>query len=274
MNICLILDNPETPNHPVIGTMLQQLQERHSVRLLDVRPLTSAQVIAEEERHPLADLYLLKSHAPQAVELAHELEGRGALVVNSWASTLACQNRVLMAERMHAAQLPWPRTWSFTTLGDLLRQPDVLATFTFPLIIKSAYSHRGDLVQKLHSAADIEALNARWASEPVVLQAFARGDGWDQKLWVIDGHLYAARRRTALEVGASATDVPLADVPAEWHQIALEIGRVFDLHLYGLDLVLTDHGPVVVDVNGFPGFRGWPDAASLLVSLVERLLLR
>lgn len=274
MNICLILDNPETSNHPVIGTMLQHLQERHSVRLLDVRPLTFAQALTEEERHPLADLYLLKSHAPQALELAHELEGRGARVVNSWASTLACQNRVLMAERMSAAHLPWPRTWSFTTLADLLKQPDVLATFLFPLIIKSAYSHRGDLVEKLHNPTELQALGGRWGAEPVVLQAFAQGDGWDQKLWVIDGHLYAARRRTALEANAPGGDEPLADVPAEWRQIALEIGRVFDLRLYGLDLVLTEQGPVVVDVNGFPGFRGWPDAASLLVALVERLLGR
>lgn len=272
MNICLILDNPETPNHPVIGPMLQQLQTRHVVRLLDVRGLAFAQALTEEERYPLADLYLLKSHAPQALELAHELEERGALVVNNWASTLACQNRVLMAERMRAAHLPWPRTWSFATLADLLKQPDVLSEFSFPLIIKSAYSHRGDLVQKLHNPAELQALNGRWSEEPVVLQAFAQGDGWDQKLWVIDGHLYAARRRTALEANAQTADVPLSDVPADWRQIALSIGRVFDLRLYGLDLVLTEQGSVVVDVNGFPGFRGWPEAANLLVDLVERLL--
>ncbi|HEY7417809.1 MAG TPA: hypothetical protein VH593_21680, partial [Ktedonobacteraceae bacterium] len=117
MNICLILDNPETPHHPVIGSALQHLRRNHTVRLLDVNSLSFAEALAEEERYPLADLYLLKSHAPQALELARELETRDALIVNSWAATLACQDRVLMAERMRTAQLPWPRTWDFASLA-------------------------------------------------------------------------------------------------------------------------------------------------------------
>src|SRR3989442_7323685 len=120
MNICLLMDNPETPHHPVIGVALHKLSTAHTVRLLDVRMLTSAQAIAQEERHPQADLYLLKSHAPQALDVAHSLEQRGACVVNSWAATVTCQDRVLMAQRMHQADLPWPHTWNFATLEDLL----------------------------------------------------------------------------------------------------------------------------------------------------------
>ena|SRR5579859_2257033 len=108
MDICLIMDNPETPHHPVIAVALQELSTRHSVRLLDVRTLNGEQAVQEEARHPQADLYLLKSHAPQALEVAHALEEKGALVVNSWASSVACQDRVLMAQRMHEAHLPWP----------------------------------------------------------------------------------------------------------------------------------------------------------------------
>src|ERR1051326_7102498 len=116
MNVCLILDNPATLNHPVIGSACQQLQARHATRLLDVCSLTFADALALEGRFPLADLYLLKSHAPQALELARTLEERGARILNSWAATLACQDRVLMAERMVTAHLPWPRTWNFATL--------------------------------------------------------------------------------------------------------------------------------------------------------------
>ncbi len=74
MNICLIMDNPETPRHPVIAVALQQLSTHHSVRLLDVRLLSGTVAIEQETTHPLADLYLLKSHAPQALELALHLE--------------------------------------------------------------------------------------------------------------------------------------------------------------------------------------------------------
>jgi ribosomal protein S6--L-glutamate ligase len=273
MHICFIVDNPETPVHPVIGPVIQELRARHTVRLLDVRDLTGPQVISQEALSTLADLYLLKSHAPQALDLAHTLEEQGTCVVNSWAATLACQDRKLMAERMSAAHLPWPRTWSFATLGNLLGQRDVLGQLPFPLILKSAYSHRGDLVRKVQSVQDIATLTPQWSQEPVVLQEFVPGDGWDQKLWVIDQHLFAASRRTPLDETARKEDIPLKDtsLPADWRDIAFEIGRVFDLRLYGVDLLITERGPVIVDVNSFPGFRGVPGAVGALVGLIERL---
>ena len=275
MDICLIMDNPETPHHPVIAVALRQLSATHNVRLLDVRALTGAEAIAEEEKYSLANLYLLKSHAPQALDVARIMEEKGALVINSWASSVACQDRVLMAQRMREANLPWPSTWSFTTLGSLLTDRDFLASLPFPLIIKSYYSHRGDLVDKIDSIEQLDALTEEWSQEPVVLQEFATGDGWDIKLWVIDQQIFAARRRTPLEANASKQDFPitLEELPQEWAHIALEIGRVFNMRLYGLDLLITERGPMIVDVNSFPGFRGVPGADSALVALVERVAL-
>jgi ribosomal protein S6--L-glutamate ligase len=274
MRICLIMDNPETPYHPVIAVALQQLGERHSVRLLDVRTLSGSEAIAEEKGHPQADLYLLKSHAPQALDVADYLEQQGALVVNSWASSVACQDRVAMAKRMHEANLPWPRTWNFPALQDLLSDSDLLASLPFPLIIKSHYSHRGDLVDKLQNLEQLQSLAGEWSQEPVVLQEFAAGDGWDIKLWIIDQQIFAARRRTPLEANASKEDFPIPphELPADWAHIALEIGRVFNLRLYGVDLLMTERGPMIVDVNSFPGFRGVPGSVEALVALVERML--
>ena len=274
MQICLIMDNPETPYHPIIAVALQQLGEGHEVRLLDVRTLSGSEAIAEEKDHPQADLYLLKSHAPQALDVAHYLEQQGALVVNSWASSVACQDRVMMAQRMHEANLPWPRTWNFPTLQDLLSDSDLLASLPFPLIIKSYYSHRGDLVDKLHNLEQLQSLAGEWSQEPVVLQEFAAGDGWDIKLWIIDQQIFAARRRTPLEANASKEDFPISshELPTDWAHIALEIGRVFNLRLYGVDLLMTERGPVIVDVNSFPGFRGVPGSVEALVALVERML--
>lgn len=273
MNICLIMDNPETPHHPVIAVALQQLSGTHHVRLFDVRSLTETEAIAEEEKHTVAELYLLKSHAPQALALARVLEQKGALVVNSWASSVACQDRVLMAQRMREANLPWPFTRNFSSLGSLLSDREMLASLSFPQIIKSYYSHRGDLVDKVDSIEQLKALAPQWNQEPIVLQAFAAGDGWDIKMWVINQHIFAARRRTPLEPNASKEDFPIPseELPAEWAHIAIEIGRVFNMRLYGIDLLMTEQGPMIVDVNGFPGFRGVPGADSALVDLVEQI---
>ncbi|QBD82191.1 alpha-L-glutamate ligase [Ktedonosporobacter rubrisoli] len=273
MNICLIMDNPETPRHPVIAVALQKLSARHSVRLLDVRTLTGEQAIAQEQRHAQADLYLLKSHAPQALEVAHYLEQQGASIVNSWSSSVACQDRMLMTQQMNTARLPWPATQAFTSLNYLLQDQQQLSRLAFPLIIKSCYSHRGDLVDKIHSREELQALAPRWGQEPIILQSFVPGDGWDIKLWVIDKQIFAARRRTPLEPGASKEDISLSrdELPEEWARITLAIGKAFNLRLYGVDLLLTEQGPMIVDVNAFPGFRGVPGADEALVALIERL---
>jgi len=141
-------------------------------------------------------------------------------------------------------------------------------------MIKSRYSHRGDLVAKVHDVEQLQALAGQWRHEPFILQEFVRGDGWDIKLWVIDRQIFAARRRTPLDANAPQEDVPMPieTLPSDWRSVTLEIGRVFDLRLYGVDLLVTEQGSLVVDVNSFPGYRGVAGAASALITLIERLL--
>lgn len=274
MHICLIMDNPETPHHPIIAAALHTLSTRHAVRLLDILTLSGTQAIELEATHEPADIYLLKSHSPQALELAHALELDGRLVVNSWSSSLACQDRTLMTTQMQAAHLPWPHTRTFATLAEAAHDPSLSSASTWPLIIKSRFSHRGDLVDKLASKEQLVALLADWSQEPIVFQEFIAGDGWDIKLWVIDRQVFAARRRTPLEPGASKEDFPIsaAELPSAWRELALAIGDAFKMPLYGVDLLITAEGPLIVDVNAFPGFRGVPGSSEALVALVERLL--
>jgi ribosomal protein S6--L-glutamate ligase len=273
MNIALILDKPETRSHPVIAQALQQLSVAHTIRLLDVQGQTGEQAVERESRQTLSDLYLLKSHAPQALALAFALEQWGAYVLNSWAASRACQDRTEMARRMLEARLPWPQAWNASTLGQAVNDQALAAALPFPLIVKSAYSHQNDLVAKADNREALQQLLPRWGEEPVILQEFLPGDGWDQKFWVIGTRVFAARRRTPLEASAPKEDVPLAPeaIPAEWKQMVLDVGRVFGLRLYGVDLLQTERGPLVIDVNAFPGFRGVPEAAEVLAAFVEQL---
>ena len=57
-------------------------------------------------------------------------------------------------------------------------------------------------------------------------------------------------------------------VSEEVREIALRCGRVFGLGLFGLDLIEGPDGPVVVDVNYFPGYKGVPEAAPLIADYI------
>ncbi|HCI80967.1 MAG TPA: alpha-L-glutamate ligase, partial [Ktedonobacter sp.] len=65
----------------------------------------------------------------------------------------------------------------------------------------------------------------------------------------------AARRRTPLDATASKEDFPISneELSKQFQHIIIEIGRVFHLCLYGVDFLMTEQGPVVVDINAFPG---------------------
>jgi ribosomal protein S6--L-glutamate ligase len=111
-----------------------------------------------------------------------------------------------------------------------------------------------------------------WADEPVVAQEFVDSDGFDIKVWVIGDDLSAARRPAALEVVDKTSDVPLDPdtMPQEWTRVAMEAGAALGLELFGVDLLVTDSGPVVIDVNAFPGFGAAADPAASMLRLVER----
>src|SRR5439155_26308662 len=76
LNLCVIVDNPETTTHPVIAVVLHQLRARHTLRLLDVLGLTGPAAIAREAAHAPADLYLLK--VPRAAGPRARLPPRAA----------------------------------------------------------------------------------------------------------------------------------------------------------------------------------------------------
>ncbi len=267
--VCLVT---ERMDHPVLGAAMELIARRHATRVLDASSL-SAQAAAAELGSP-AGVYLLKSRSAAALELGHRLESAGAIVVNSPAATEACLDRESMAGLMVAAGLPFPQT---TTCDDLARLPESLdGRLRFPMLVKSARSRRGDLVTRVDRREDLASLATAWGAEPVVLQEFVAGDGWDTKIWMIGDALHAARRRSPLETGATGSakqnlPLPREELPADLESIGREVGRCFGLLLYGVDILHTDRGPVVVDVNAFPGFRGVPEAPSLLAELVESL---
>ncbi|MGW1837025.1 ATP-grasp domain-containing protein [Streptomyces sp. BBFR2] len=218
---------------------------------------------------PEADVYLLKAHTPRALALGARLAAAGATVINSVAATALCQDRTEMAALARAAGLPFAATRTLDRLGPLAAAGEPPA----PLVVKSRRSRRGDLVARADTAADLRALAAKWPDEPVVVQEFTPNAGWDHKLWVIDGHLFAAVRRSELSPGGRSvtTTLALSELPDGWAALAHRVGEVFALDVYGVDLLDAGDGtPLIVDINAFPGVRGQAGAPEALAGLVLR----
>jgi ribosomal protein S6--L-glutamate ligase len=263
MNVCLLVDRL---GHPVLDSLVRELAERHGLTVTVVDVATA--------RPPEdADAYLLKSRSDRALEFARQAELRGALVLNGREATAVCLDRVLMAQRMSSFGLPFPDTWSAPTLNHLVGSVSTRREFAWPIVVKSRRSRRGDLVRLVSSSAELRELASLRGDEAVIAQALVRHDGWDRKVWSIGGRLHCANRRSALGAHDAPAALPIVD-HGDVEAVARAVGAAFGLDLYGVDVLLTEHGAVVVDVNPFPGFRQVPAAGEALAAHVIALIQR
>ncbi|MCN9244054.1 alpha-L-glutamate ligase [Streptomyces sp. RY43-2] len=268
MRVCLLTDKPD---HPLLAATSSALIEaEHRVTFLnpDAGTGSPSELVTPDD---LADVYLLKAHTPRALVLARFLEAHGARVVNSAAATELCQDRSRTAAVAEGAGLPMPRTRTLDALSEALHTAERPES-GYPIMVKSRHNRRADLVARVDGPAELRALAVEWSDEPVVLQEFVANSGWDHKLWVIAGEVFAGVRPAP--VGApsgGAQSAPLIrDLPQSWTRLALDTGEVFGLDVYGVDVLDREGAPVVVDINAFPGIRGPKGAPAALAALALR----
>lgn len=114
----------------------------------------------------------------------------------------------------------------------------------------------------------------------ILVQEFIKeASGADIRCFVVGGKVIAAMRRQApsgefrsnLHRGGTATLIKLT--PAE-RQCAMNAAKVMGLNVCGVDLLQSERGPLVMEVNSSPGIRGIEDAtgknvAGLIIDFIE-----
>jgi ribosomal protein S6--L-glutamate ligase len=206
------------------------------------------------------DLYILKSHTELALSLAGVVDTLGGRLLNPYASCITTQDKIVASRRLRAAGVPIPRSW---VTGDLTLMREIVEET--PLIVKPHRGHRGAGISIVRNAADLAALDQ--PDGTVLIQEHVAGDGEDVKVYVVGEHVFAVRK----EFSPTSFTRPgrACPVSPELRETALACGRILGLGLYGLDVLETDEGHVVVDVNYFPGYKGVPDVAPLIADYIE-----
>ena len=106
----------------------------------------------------------------------------------------------------------------------------------------------------------------------ILVQEFIKeSKGCDIRAFVIDGKVVAAIQRTAAEGefrsnlhrGGKAS---LIKITPEERSTAVRAAGVMGLNMCGVDMLRSNHGPVVMEVNSSPGLRGIEEATGLDVA--------
>jgi ribosomal protein S6--L-glutamate ligase len=143
-----------------------------------------------------------------------------------------------------------------------------------PVILKLLEGTQGMgviLAESVKSAESVlDAMHS--LKQNILIQKFvAEARGVDYRAIVIGGRVVAAMERRAVEGefrsnlhrGGSATAVEL---DPEFERTALAAAEVLGLNIAGVDLLPSDDGPMVLEVNSSPGLKGIESATGLDVA--------
>jgi ribosomal protein S6--L-glutamate ligase len=199
------------------------------------------------------DVVAARGRSDALLAALRSAEAAGVPVVNSSAAIHAVRDKAGMAAALAAAGIPTPTSW--------LGHPHHLAKraeMRFPLVLKPM---TGDNARGLRVVRTRSELGSGTWPEPVALaQEFHRGDGYDVKLYVAGDALWAVRRPSPVDDDGAAR--PATDpgrrlvATRRLREVGQACARLFGLSLCGVDCVLGPSGPLVVEVNDFPNYRG------------------
>lgn len=152
-----------------------------------------------------------------------------------------------------------------------------------PLVIKLLEGTQGIgvVLAETYNAAEsvIQAFMGLKAN--IMIQEYIKeAGGSDIRCFVIGGKVVAAMRRQGAEGefrsnlhrGGSASLIRLTP---EERSTAIRAASIMGLNVCGVDLLRSNHGPVVMEVNSSPGLQGIEEAtgkdiASMIISFIEK----
>lgn len=152
-----------------------------------------------------------------------------------------------------------------------------------PLVVKIMQSTQGNGVVLAETRKAAEALiNAfRGLEADFLVQEFIKeAGGADIRCFVIGERVIAAMQRTAaagefrsnLHRGGTASVIKLRP---EERKLAVKAAQVMGLDVAGVDIIRSNHGPLVLEVNSSPGLEGieaatGKDIASAIIEYIEK----
>lgn len=214
------------------------------------------------------DAYILKtvSDGP-GLSILEVAESVGLHTINNARSIRLVRDKAIATAFADAHGIPVPQTY-FMSHPHLLSQ---IAETEYPLVVKPTNGSSCRDIYRVDSFADLTTLNIAEAERRFFLaQHYHENTGFDIKLYVVGTEVYGVAKRSPLHPEIEVEKHSIAVSP-ELRALALRVGDIFGLDIYGLDIVETAQGPVIVDINDFPSFGQVPQAIQLVATHIAHL---
>lgn len=261
MRFCFIVEEQYRNDAMPLVIADQLLQWGHDVDLLEPQSaVTCLNTLAEQGY----DAYVLKSLADgPGMSILEAAEAVGIPTINSSRSVRLVRDKAVAAAFARAHGLPIPPTY-FVSHPRLLHQ---IPLEEYPIVVKPSNGSSCRGIYLLRSPGDLAELEIAEENDSFFLaQRYAENSGFDIKVYVTGTEVYAAVAKTSpLHGRVEDRFVPLSP---QVRRLALQVGKVFGLDIYGLDVVETPAGPAILDINDFPSFGRVPRAVIRIAEYV------
>ena len=253
----ILVRHPPSRISPIMPEVVRLLREWDvSVELI----YPEEQLVDLGEVNGQQDVYVLKSGTELSLSLAGALHAAGARLINSYPAAVACRDKIAAARILQLAGIPTPET--FIT-GRAINLAPLLESG--PMVVKPHRGSQGRGVRVVRDPEELDGLTIELGT--VLAQHYHEHDGRDRKIYVIGDQVFGVKRAWPASTYRDKLGEPFT-VSEDLRDIALRCGRAFGLELYGLDVIISEGRPYVVDVSSFPGFKGVPDAALRLADYI------
>ena len=235
-----------------------------------VQPLAGAGGLADAW-HGLrsGDVVVARTRNRSGLALLRSASRPGVAVLTPADRVLAVRDKLRTAQELADRGVPTPATY----LADSPALLRALPPARFPLLLKP---HAGDNARGIVLVRTPDELDdLDWPDSVVLAQEYVDCGAADLKVYVVGDQVWAVRRPSPLALPGRAVPagVQRVEPTPELRALALDCGAAFGLDLYGLDVLETERGPLVVDVNEFPNYTGvdeaLPAAADLVVGRLQ-----
>lgn len=224
---------------------------------------------------------LSRTTAQYGEEVLAHFEWVGTPVVNQAKAIAAARHKFHSLRILAQHGLPIPPS---LTVGSATFLEDAVAEVgAYPFILKPFHGTHGTGVMLLDTPTSLtSAVDALCdLHQDYVIQPFiAEAGGVDIRVFVVGGEAVAAMKRSAppgefranIHKGASGEAIALTD---EYTRLAIAAAAALELEIAGVDLLQTNEGPVILEVNPSPGFEELEsvtgiDIADVIIEFVTR----
>jgi ribosomal protein S6--L-glutamate ligase len=215
------------------------------------------------------DGYILKTvSSGPGLSILEAAGAAGGVTVNDYRSIRLARDKAVAASLARAAGLPFPKTY-FAARAALVAQ---LPADKYPLVVKPNNGSSCEQILRINSATELANLDLD-ENAFLLVQPYLPNPGYDIKLYNTGHDIFAVVRKSPLHPGASVVE-QLIPVTPEWRALAIRVGRVFGLDIYGLDIIDTPQGWMVLDINDFPSFGQVRQAADRIAETIVRVTRR